>query len=253
MLSGQLKDAISKGQIIPYLQPIEDRKGCIVGAEALVRWNHPDLGFLVPAMFVPVFEDNGMIAEMDRCMWRSACEILKGWQQDHPDLFISVNISPKDFYYMDVAAEIKALVEEFSLPPEKLRLEITETVMMNDEENHLAVINDLRNAGFLVEMDDFGSGYSSLNMLKDMPMDVLKIDMKFLSHSSEEIKTRRILLGIIDLAADLGFVSVIEGVETEDQYTLLSNMGCRLFQGYYIARPMVADDFEIFLKEHGQG
>ena len=122
--------------------------------------------------------------------------------------------------------------------------------MMTDEEKHLSVINELRSAGFLIEMDDFGSGYSSLNMLKDIPLDVLKIDMKFLSHSSEEIKTRRILLGIIDLAADLGFVSVIEGVETEDQYTLLSNMGCRLFQGYYIARPMAPDAFEEFLKGH---
>ena len=253
MLSGQLMDAIGKGQIIPYLQPIRDRKGSIVGAEALVRWNHPDLGFLPPAVFVPVFEENGMIAEMDRRMWRNACEILARWQSEHPDLFLSVNISPKDFYYMEVAAEIKALVAEYQLPPEKLRLEITETVMMNDEEKHLAVINDLRNAGFLVEMDDFGSGYSSLNMLKDMPMDALKIDMKFLSSSTEEMKTRRILLGIIDLAADLGFVSIIEGVETEDQYTLLSNMGCRLFQGYYIAKPMSVDAFEDFLKEHGQG
>ena len=252
MLSGQLMDAIGKGQIIPYLQPIMDRKGGIVGAEALVRWNHPDLGFLPPAVFVPVFEENGMIAEMDRRMWRNACEILARWQSEHPDLFLSVNISPKDFYYMDVAAEIKALVAEYQLPPEKLRLEITETVMMNDEEKHLAVINDLRSAGFLVEMDDFGSGYSSLNMLKDIPMDVLKIDMKFLSRSTEEMKTRRILLGIINLAADLGYVSVIEGVETEEQYTLLSNMGCRLFQGYYIARPMAEDAFEIFLKEHGQ-
>ena len=119
--------------------------------------------------------------------------------------------------------------------------------MMTDEEKHLAVINELRSAGFLVEMDDFGSGYSSLNMLKDIPLDVLKIDMKFLSRSEDEAKTRRILQGIVSLADDLGYVTVIEGVETEEQYRLLADMGCRLFQGYYIAKPMGIDSFESFL------
>ena len=248
-LSGQLTDAIAKQQIVPFLQPITDRNGKVVGAEALVRWIHPEQGLLSPAVFVPVFEENGMIAEMDRSMWRSACEILAGWNGKHPELFLSVNISPKDFYFMDVASELRGLVKEFGLKPEKLRLEITETVMMTDEEKHLTVINELRSAGFLVEMDDFGSGYSSLNMLKDIPLDALKIDMKFLSRSTEEEKTKRILQWIVSLAEDLGFVSVIEGVETEEQYKLLAGMGCRLFQGYYIARPMDAESFEEFLKK----
>ena len=246
-LSGQLTDAIAKQQIVPFLQPITDREGKVVGAEALVRWIHPERGMLQPADFVPVFEENGMIADMDRAVWRSVCEILADWQKTHPDLFISINISPKDFYFMDVGEEIRKLTTEFGLPPEKLRLEITETVMMTDEENHLKTIHELRRAGFLVEMDDFGSGYSSLNMLKDMPLDVLKIDMKFLSRSAEERKTRRILQGIVNLAEDLGYVSVIEGVETEEQYHLLADMGCRLFQGYYIAKPMDAGAFDGFI------
>ena len=120
--------------------------------------------------------------------------------------------------------------------------------MMTDEEKHLKVINELKDAGFLVEMDDFGSGYSSLNMLKDMPLDVLKIDMKFLSRSTEETKTRRILQGIVDLAEDLGFISLIEGVETEEQYQMLADMGCMLFQGYFIARPMDTGGFEAFVR-----
>ena len=248
-LSGQLTDAIAKQQVVPYLQPITDREGRVVGAEALVRWIHPERGMLYPADFVSVFEDNGMIAEMDRAIWHSVCEILKAWQETHPDLFISVNISPKDFYFMDVAEEIRELVREFGLPPEKLRLEITETVMMTDEEKHLKVINELRETGFLVEMDDFGSGYSSLNMLKDMPLDVLKIDMKFLSRSDEEKKTRRILKGIVNLSEDLGYTSLIEGVETEEQYKLMADMGCMLFQGYYIAQPMDAGTFETFLQK----
>ena len=248
-LSGQLTDAIAKQQVVPYLQPITDRDGRVVGAEALVRWLHPDLGLLTPAVFVPVFEENGMIAEMDRAMWRSVCEILKDWQETHPDLFISVNISPKDFYFMDVAEEIRKLVAEFGLPPEKMRLEITETVMMTDVEKHLKIINDLRDAGFLVEMDDFGSGYSSLNMLKDIPLDVLKIDMKFLSRSENEKKTRRILQGIVSLSEDLGYTSLIEGIETEEQYKLMADMGCQMFQGYYIARPMDTGAFEAFITD----
>jgi len=248
-LSGQLTDAIAKQQIVPFLQPITDREGKVVGAEALVRWIHPERGTLQPADFVPVFEENGMIADMDRAVWRSVCEILADWQKTHPDLFISINISPKDFYFMDVGEEIRKLTTEFGLPPEKLRLEITETVMMTDEENHLKTIHELRRAGFLVEMDDFGSGYSSLNMLKDMPLDVLKIDMKFLSRSDEEKKTRRILKGIVNLSEDLGYTSLIEGVETEEQYKLMADMGCQLFQGYYIARPMDTGAFEAYIRD----
>ena len=247
-LSGQLTDAIAKQQVVPYLQPITDRAGRVIGAEALVRWIHPERGMLYPADFVPVFEENGMIAEMDQAIWRSVCEILTEWRETHPELFISINISPKDFYFMDVAQKIKALISEFGLPPEKLRLEITESAMMTDEEKHLKVINELKDAGFLVEMDDFGSGYSSLNMLKDMPLDVLKIDMKFLSRSTEETKTRRILQGIVDLAEDLGFISLIEGVETEEQYQMLADMGCMLFQGYFIARPMDPGEFKTFVR-----
>ena len=246
-LSGQLTDAIGKQQIVPYLQPITDRTGRVAGAEALARWIHPEKGFLSPAVFIPVFEENGMIAQLDRAVWRSVCEILNEWKESRPDLFISVNISPKDFYFMDVAKEIREITAEYGVAPEKLRLEITETVMMNDEENHLKVINGLREAGYLVELDDFGSGYSSFNMLKDLPADVLKIDMRFLSKGGDPKKARRILSSIVQLAEDLGMGSVIEGVETGEQYRMLAEMGCRMFQGYFIARPMPRQDFESFL------
>lgn len=248
-LSGQLTEAIAKRQIMPFLQPLTDSQGRVVGAEALVRWIHPERGFLPPADFIPTFEENGMIAQLDRAMWRFACEILSEWKVTHPELFISVNISPKDFYFMDVASEIRNLVREYRLEPSALRLEITETVMMNDMDKHLQMIRDMRKTGFLVEMDDFGSGYSSFNMLKDMPVDVLKIDMKFLSRSEEKMKTRRILNGIVSMAEDLGLESIIEGVETEQQYKMLATMGCRLFQGYYIAKPMNRSEFELFLEK----
>ena len=149
---------------------------------------------------------------------------------------------------MDVASEIKALAKEYGIDHSKLRIEITETVMMTDVENRMKVLDDLRKDGFIVEMDDFGSGYSSLNLLKDMPVDVLKIDMRFLTSNSDDMKARTILQNIINLSEDLGMFSLTEGVETKSQLEMLSEMGCKLFQGYYFAKPLPLDDFNDFLK-----
>ena len=243
-ISTELEGAIENRQIVPYLQPIVDNKGTIIGAEALVRWIHPEEGFLPPFKFIPVFEKNGMIAQVDKYIWRSACEIISSWKGDKANLFISVNISPKDFYFMDVYAEIKALVEEFKIEPSRLRIEITETVMMTEAESRMAILSKFRESGFIVEMDDFGSGYSSLNQLKDMPLDVLKIDMKFLSKAEDNLRAETILRNVLRLSSDLGLFSLTEGVETEDQYKMLNEMGCNLFQGYYFAKPMSVADFE---------
>ena len=253
-ISAQLGDALAQKQVRPYLQPIVDGEGRVVGAEELVRWIHPVDGFLSPAAFIPVFEENGMIAELDRYMWRCACRTLAEWKARGCDLFISINISPKDFYFMDVAAELRGIVGEFGVDPSRLRIEITETVMMTDIENRVRMLNELRQAGFVVELDDFGSGYSSLNMLKDMPVDVLKVDMLFLNRAKDDDKSRTILRSVFGLSNALGIAALTEGVETEPQYRMLSDMGCRLFQGYYFARPMPVDQFEEeFLKNAGGG
>lgn len=244
-ISADLRTALETKQIVPYLQPIVDPSGTVVGAEALIRWNHPEHGFLNPNSFIPVFEKNGMISEIDRYMWRCACELLARWK-DHP-LFLSVNISPRDFYFMDVPAELKALVTEFGVDPTRLRIEITESAMMTDIEKRMGIFHDLKHAGFIVEMDDFGSGYSSLNMLKDMPVDFLKIDMNFLSKSQNEYKAKTIVRNIIQLSEELGIGSLTEGVETPSQYQVLSDMGCKLFQGYYFAKPMTVEDFERYV------
>ncbi len=243
-ISSQLDKAIRERQIRPYLQPMVDADGNVEGAEVLVRWIHPDEGFLSPARFIPVFENNGMVAQLDEYMWRCACEILRDWADRGIDLFLSVNISPKDFYFIDVFGVIKGLVDEYAIDPAKLRLEITETVMMTDLENRLRIIENLRSEGFLVEMDDFGSGYSSLNMLKDIPVDVLKIDMMFLYKTKDQSKAQTILQTIINLSGQLGIPSVTEGVETAEQLDMLVNMGCSLFQGYYFAKPMPVSEFE---------
>ena len=243
-ISSQLEQAIEERQIRPYLQPLVDADGNVEGAEVLVRWIHPEEGFLSPARFIPVFEDNGMIAQLDAFMWERACAILHDWQRRGIDLFLSVNISPKDFYFIDVYGTIRDLVAKYAIDPGKLRLEITETVMMTDIENRLRIIENLRADGFLVEMDDFGSGYSSLNMLKDIPVDVLKIDMMFLYKTKDQDKAKTILQTIINLSDKLGMPSVTEGVETADQLDMLVNMGCRMFQGYYFAKPMPVEEFE---------
>lgn len=246
-ISAQLGEALETMQIRPYLQPITDRSGRVIGAEALARWVHPEKGYMSPSLFIPTFEKNGMIVEVDRHIWRCACKILSEWQGVCSDLFISVNISPKDFYFFDVVNEIRGLVREYGIEPSKLRIEITETVMMTDSAERMATLAELRRDGFIVEMDDFGSGYSSLNLLKEMPVDVLKIDMKFLSRSDELNRSNTILKNIIRLADDLDIMSLTEGVETEQQYKMLASMGCTLFQGYYFAKPMPVEEFEQYV------
>lgn len=246
MITAQLPEAITKKQVRPYLQPVVDDTGRVVGAEALVRWVHPEHGFLNPGSFVPVFEKNGMIAEVDKYMWLCACEILAEWKNKGRNEFISINISPKDFYFMDIPETLNNLVRSFNVDPGKLRIEITETVMMNNIEKRMEIINRLRQDGFIVEMDDFGSGYSSLNLLKDMPVDLLKIDMGFLNETHNEEKAKKIISHIISMAEDLGIIPLTEGVETKEENEMLLKMGCRLFQGYYFAKPMTVNAFEDF-------
>ena len=247
-ISSEVTDALQSRQIRPYLQPLVDYSGRVIGAEALVRWYHPVHGLLMPSSFIPVFEKNGMIAQVDRYMWKCACEILTGLEDQTQ--FISVNVSPKDFYFMDVEKELSSLAAEYRIRPGRLRIEITETAMDTDAGNRIKMLTKLQEEGFIVEMDDFGSGYSSLNMLKDIPVNVLKIDMVFLNRTKDERKAEKILQNMISMSSDLGIQALTEGVETEDQYRLLAGMGCHYFQGYYFAKPMPVEDFEAFCRQN---
>ena len=252
-ISAQLPKALEDRQLRPYLQPIVDNSGKVVGAEALVRWLHPENGFMSPGSFIPVFEKNGLIVEVDKYMWRCACEILAKWQKEGREQFISVNISPKDFYFTDVTEVLKEYVKEYGIDPSKLRIEITETVMMSDISSRMQTLRDLKKSGFMVEMDDFGSGYSSLNLLKDMPVDVLKIDMMFLSATDDELKALTIVKNILNLTSSLNMFSLTEGVETKKQFKMLNELGCNLFQGYYFAKPMPLEEFEQFCRDFEEG
>ena len=244
-ISMQLEDALKNRDIAPYLQPIVDTKGKVIGAEALVRWIHPEKGLLPPISFIPTFENNGMITDVDRYMWRCSAEILKRWENiGRNDLFISINVSPKDFYFFDVHEELKKIVKEYDIPSSRLRIEITETTMMNDKNYVMDTLNKLRSDGFIVEMDDFGSGYSSLNMLKDMPVDVIKVDMKFIDGAKDLNRSSIILHNLLNMMSELDMVSLTEGIEKEEQFISLAQMGCKLFQGYLFSMPVPVEEFE---------
>ena len=249
---GTLDDALEHGDIVPYLQAQVNRDGQIEGSEALVRWNHATEGFLTPGRFMPILERNGMVVKIDTYIWEYACKTLRRWKEEgRKEMYISVNISPKDFYFIDVYEVITGLVKKYEVDPSLLRLEITESTMMRDMERKMETINQLRKEGFLLEMDDFGSGYSSLNMLKDMPVDILKVDMLFLSKTDNIQRTRAILELIINLAKSLDMPVITEGVEEKQQVDTLTEMGCDMFQGYYFAKPISLREFEERFMDRG--
>ncbi len=244
-LTGDLAEAMENGQIRIYLQPQMDGEGNVLGAEALVRWQHPGRGMLAPGEFIGIFEKNGSIVRLDCHVWELACRQLRRWKdQGREDLYISVNISPMDLYFIDLFKTFAGLVEKYGISPGNLKLEITETAMMSDLEKQLQMISKLREAGFVVEMDDFGSGYSSLNMLKDIQVDVLKIDMAFLGETEDKLRAQKILRTIVELSRQLEVPVISEGVETQEQVEFLREIGCNMFQGYYFARPMEVGIFE---------
>ena len=249
LISSELENAISEKQIVPYIQAIVDANGKIVGGEVLVRWNHPRYGLMKPNKFVPIFEKNSMITTIDKYMWRCACEILADFNKKGMDIFISINISPKDFYFLDVHKELVDLTNEYGINPNNLRVEITETMMMADKENRISILNKIKDSGFILEMDDFGSGYSSLNMLKDMPVDLLKIDMMFITGNKYKEKTHTIIKNIVSLSDELGIVSLTEGVENVEQFKMLQEMGCKLYQGFYFSKPLPVLEFEKLYNE----
>ena len=245
LLYRELQKAIKNKEMIIYLQGLYDCFGNVVGAEALVRWNHPVKGILSAGTFVETLERNGLIAGVDTYIWELACKQLQKWKEEgREDLFLAVNISARDFESIEVCEVLTDLVRKYEIAPEKLRLELTETALMKDVERNIQVIDRLREMGFIVEIDDFGSGYSSLNMLKDIHADVVKLDMKFLEKCKDEERSKTILRAMVELIQKLGMQVIVEGIETKEQFRLLKEYHCDAFQGYYFMRPMDVADFE---------
>ncbi len=247
-----MQGALIDRQFVMYLQPkysISTNK--IIGAEALARWIHPSKGMISPADFIPVFEENGFILTLDRFIWEEACkkirELMDAGIEPVP---ISVNISREYVHTYDVIKEMTRLVKKYDIPINMLELEITETADPTGIED---IVKDMKNAGFTMLMDDFGSGYSSLNMLKTTPFDVLKIDRHFLEEFMESDRGRKIIEHTISMSRDIGLGIIAEGVETGEQAEFLSRCGCDSAQGFYYSKPIPAADFNARLKAVNNG
>lgn len=243
-LIGEFETALNENQFCMYLQPQTDKDGNMLGAEALIRWNHPNMGLIMPGAFIECFEDAGLIYRLDNYIWEEAAKQLKIWKDSGYNYYISVNISAKDFYHIDVYQTFKNLVSKYGIDTDKLHIEITETALSEDKQAAHKTIERLHDEGFIIEIDDFGSGYSSFNFLKDVCADVIKIDRVFLKKSSHEERGEQILRSIISLSHDIGMDVITEGVENVDQLSMLAKMNCDWFQGYYFSKPITVGDFE---------
>ena len=243
-LIGEFDTALNENQSCMYLQPQTDKDGNMLGAEALIRWNHPNMGLIMPGAFIECFEDAGLIYRLDNYIWEEAAKQLKIWKDSGYNYYISVNISAKDFYHIDVYQTFKNLVSKYGIDTDKLHIEITETALSEDKQAAHKTIERLHDEGFIIEIDDFGSGYSSFNFLKDVCADVIKIDRVFLKKSSHEERGEQILRSIISLSHDIGMDVITEGVENVDQLSMLAKMNCDWFQGYYFSKPIAVGDFE---------
>lgn len=243
--------AIQNKEFTLYLQPKYDiEKGTIIGAEALVRWISLENGFISPGDFIPVFENNGFVYEVDKFIWEESCRYLRKWLDEgrevHP---ISVNVSRIDLYDPKLVQHLVDLREKYQLPSQYLELEITESAYTEDPEQIITITRQLREAGFVILMDDFGTGYSSLNMLKDIQIDVLKLDMGFLKSSDYSAKGGNILTAILKMAESLKMQTIAEGVETKEQVEFLKSIGCKYVQGFYYSKPLPVGEFEKLISD----
>lgn len=250
-IAGSMEAALKNREFLVYYQPKYDlATETIAGAEALVRWKSKDMGMMAPADFIPLFEKNGFITRMDMFVWEKVCIDLRAWLSAGNKLVpVSVNVSRADLLNPSLVENLSNLVKKYDIPPKFLHLEITESAYTEDPEQIVKIIYELRKRGFMIEMDDFGSGYSSLNMLSEMPIDILKLDMTFVRNEMERTNGRGILSYIISLANWLNLKVVAEGVETKGQVTQLKQMGCSYVQGYYFSKPLDRDEFFSLLRK----
>ncbi len=250
----EMGPALEKGEFEAWFQPKYNlQTGQPYGAEALVRWRHPVHGLIMPGTFVPLFEKNGFIGKLDYFMWDSVCRTLRRWIDEGINPApISVNISRVNMYNPNIVSILTNLVGQYGLDPGMLNLELTESAYMDNPDIMKHAVRALQKAGFVIMMDDFGSGYSSLNTLKDIPVDILKIDIAFLAGEDTDGRNERILASVIRMAGWLEIPVVVEGVETDEQVNFLKSVGCGYVQGFYFARPMCESDYEAYLKDNIQ-
>jgi diguanylate cyclase (GGDEF)-like protein len=252
-LINEVEAAIEEGQLQVFYQPKFDVTGgkpVLKSAEALVRWKHPELGMISPGVFIPLFEKNGLIQKVDFYVWRKAGEQVRAWKERYGvSIPVSVNISRVDLYDPLLETKLTGILDEYSLTSDEYYLEVTESAYVEDPLHIVEEVTKLRQLGFKIEMDDFGSGYSSLNMLTSLPVDVLKLDMKLVSDIHTDPKALHIVEAVLDIAHFMSLTVVAEGVEKKEQYELLRSCGCEIVQGWYFAKPVPAEEFVPYIEE----
>lgn len=248
----EMDNALKMGEFIVYFQPKYDIKTLKPqGAEALVRWQKADGKLVSPGEFIPIFERNGFIIELDYYIWEKVCQFIRRELDEGNEVDpVSVNVSRVNMYNPKFFESLVGLVERYKIPPKYLHLELTESAFSDDAAMLQKTVDYLHKSGFTILMDDFGSGYSSLNLLKDINLDILKIDMKFLSKGSSTEKCEKIIEAVINMAASLELPVIAEGVEEEEQVQLLKRLGCDYIQGFYFAKPMPEEDYLALVKKN---
>ncbi|VHR75626.1 signaling protein [Clostridioides difficile] len=245
MILDDIKIALVKNQFEVYYQPkFSLVTGEMIGSEALIRWNHPEHGFISPAVFIPIAEKSKLILKIGRFVFERVCNDLSEWKKQGKKIVpVSINLSRVELYQPDIVKFINKTIQMYNLSSDLIEIEITETVAINELNILKNVLNELRKYGFSISMDDFGTGYSSISCLRDMPIDILKLDKSFLGGIEHDERSRNIAKSIVSLAKSLDLVVIIEGVESKEQAELMKQFGCDLVQGFYFARPMPAKNF----------
>lgn len=243
-----MEAALKNREFKVYLQPKHDlNKNKTGGAEALVRWIHPEIGFMNPGDFIPVFEENGFVRSVDEFVFREVCTMLRRWiDEGKPVVPISVNLSRRDFDSVDLAEQILAVIEEINIPHELIHFEVTESAFSDSSDRIANTIRKLHDEGFIIELDDFGTGYSSLTSLSEIEFDILKLDMSIIKKDNPD-SSRNVLDMCSHIVKQMNLKSVAEGVETEAQLKRLKDIGCDYIQGYYFSKPLPVEDFESYL------
>jgi EAL domain-containing protein (putative c-di-GMP-specific phosphodiesterase class I) len=253
-LENALRRALERDELSLHYQPqISMQGGRIIGAEALLRWQHPELGMVSPAEFIPIAEDSGLILPIGEWVLHTAAQQMKSWMDSGlAPMTIAVNLSAVQFRHPNLPELVTQILDSVKLPPQYLELELTEGVAMHDPLGAIAVMDSLHERGIRMSIDDFGTGYSSLSYLKRFKVYKLKIDQSFVRDITDDPEDKAIVSAIISLAGSLGLQTIAEGVETEGQLAFLREQGCKEVQGYYFSKPLPAEQFEAFVRAKSQ-
>lgn len=245
-LEMKMHNALEQGHFVPFLQPKYELEGeSIAGAEALVRWIDPEEGMIYPNDFIPLFESNGFIVELDLYMFEEVCKLVERWNKEgHPIIPVSVNLSRSHFEIPNFFDYYEYVLKKYDVPPRSIEIELTESLFFNDMESLSVLVQQIHDAGLSCSIDDFGSGYSSLNMLKDVKVDALKLDRVFFESGDNDERGKDIIQSVIQLAQALDLHTISEGVEERKQVEFLKEMHCDLIQGFVFAKPMPVPEFE---------